>query len=60
MSLLSFKLLVDTSEGVETVKGDTELSKGMIRIACEAPKGHIRELSAETVIDIDGDEKIFV
>ncbi|MBQ6671056.1 MAG: alpha-galactosidase [Firmicutes bacterium] len=60
MSLLSFKLLVDTSEDVEAVKGDTELSKGIIRIACEAPKGHIRELSAETVIDIDGDEMIFV
>ena len=60
MSLLSFKLLVDTSEGIETVKGDTELLKGVVKVSCEAPEGHIRELSAESMLDIVADEKIFV
>ncbi len=60
MSLINYRITVETSSGPEKFSGMSELSGGPLRVRCEVPEGHLRDVEADMRLEIADDDRIFV
>ena len=60
MSLLNYRITVETAAGPEEISGMSEFSGGPLRVGCDVPSGHLRDVIADMRLEISGDDRIFV
>ena len=60
MSLINYRITVETASGQEKLSGMADLSEGPLRIRCDVPEGHLRDVEADMRLDIAEDDRIFV
>ena len=60
MSLINYRITVETASGQEKLDGMAELSEGPLRIRCDVPEGHLRDVEADMRLEIAEDDRIFV
>ncbi|MBR3301123.1 MAG: alpha-galactosidase [Firmicutes bacterium] len=60
MSLINYRITVQTASGQEKLDGMAELSEGPLRIRCDVPEGHLRDVEADMRLEIAEDDRIFV
>ena len=60
MSLINYRITVETASGQEKLDGMAELSEGPLRIRCDVPEGLLRDVEADMRLEIAEDDRIFV
>ena len=60
MSLINYRITVETPSGPEKLSGMSELSGGPLRIRCDVPAGLLRDVEADMRLEITEGDRIFV
>ena len=60
MSLINYRITVETPSGPEKLSGMAELSPGPLHVRCEVPEGLLRDVEADMRLEITEGDRIFV
>ena len=60
MSLINYRITVETGTGQEKLSGMAELAPGALHISCDVPEGLLRDVIADLRLEVSENDRVFV